>query len=138
MRMLQPSREYVTCNLCGADEPLALLDGEKLPDGRPAGVVRCARCGLVYRNVRGRPEQAREYYAAGYYPAELRPDWVAARQRVFRRAVQFLETFRRTGRVLDVGAGHGFFLQLCRERGWQGFGVEPSGRAVDYARSRLG
>jgi len=138
MQVLQPSQEYVTCNLCGADEPVALPDGERLPDGRPAGVVRCRRCGLVYRSVRSRPEQQKEYYAARYYPVEPCPDWVAARQRVFRRAAQSLEAFRKTGRVLDVGAGHGFFLQLCRERGWQVLGVEPSGQAVEYARSRLG
>lgn len=32
-----------------------------------------------------------------------------------------------TGRVLDVGCSNGVFLDLFREKGWQTWGVEPSG-----------
>ncbi|KKQ91796.1 MAG: Methylase involved in ubiquinone/menaquinone biosynthesis [Microgenomates group bacterium GW2011_GWC1_39_7b] len=30
------------------------------------------------------------------------------------------------GKVLDIGCSNGVFLDICKERGWQTFGVEPS------------
>lgn len=42
-----------------------------------------------------------------------------------------------TGRVLDIGAAAGFFLQGLQDRDWQGTGVEPNGGMAEYARTRL-
>lgn len=41
-----------------------------------------------------------------------------------------------TGKLLDVGAATGFFLDLARRRGWQVCGVEPSDYAASLARSK--
>lgn len=34
-----------------------------------------------------------------------------------------------TGRVLDIGCSNGVFLDLFKEKGWETWGVEPSGNA---------
>ncbi len=44
----------------------------------------------------------------------------------------------RPGRLLDVGASGGFFLDLAAELGWTVAGVEPSVQSAAYARDRLG
>jgi SAM-dependent methyltransferase len=45
----------------------------------------------------------------------------------------------RSGRLLDMGCGLGFFLaSLERYAGWEGYGCEISDAAVRYARARLG
>ncbi len=38
-----------------------------------------------------------------------------------------IETFRKPGKLLDIGCAGGNFLQVARQRGWQVWGVELSG-----------
>jgi GT2 family glycosyltransferase/2-polyprenyl-3-methyl-5-hydroxy-6-metoxy-1,4-benzoquinol methylase len=45
-------------------------------------------------------------------------------------------SFRRGGRVLDVGAGAGEFVALMRDAGWNAEGIDPDPGAVDAARLR--
>jgi 2-polyprenyl-3-methyl-5-hydroxy-6-metoxy-1,4-benzoquinol methylase len=40
------------------------------------------------------------------------------------------------GRVLDVGAGYGFFLEALEKAGYEAHGIETSGHAVERARAR--
>lgn len=127
--------EYVCCNICGADAPQPLIAAPPTPQfpGRSPGVVRCRACGLVYRNVRRRAAAGLQS-PAPKPDTELAPDWIAGRQKAFSGHIKPLESFRRNNRILDVGAGHGFFLSMCAERGWDCYGVEPSRSAADYAR----
>ncbi len=127
--------EYVRCNICGSDTPQLLFAAPPMPQfaGCLLGVVRCRTCGLVYRNVR-RPAADSGQEA----DAELAPDWIAGRTKAFAGHLQLLESFRRNNRILDVGAGHGFFLSACAGRGWDCYGVEPSRRSVDYAQRNFG
>ena len=40
------------------------------------------------------------------------------------------------GRVLDIGAGVGDFLSVCKNDGWQTVGIEPSDKAKNIAKSK--
>jgi 2-polyprenyl-3-methyl-5-hydroxy-6-metoxy-1,4-benzoquinol methylase len=101
------------------------------------GVVRCRTCGLVYRNIRQKAENVRGH--GERYPDDyLMPDWIAGRKTAFAGPSKLLGSFRRNNRILDVGAGHGFFLDACAGQGWDCHGVEPSRRAADYARRNFG
>lgn len=42
------------------------------------------------------------------------------------------EAFRKTGNLLDVGAGYGFFLEIARQRGWNVYGSELTDEAVNH------
>jgi SAM-dependent methyltransferase len=57
---------------------------------------------------------------------------------VFKRAAQLIQQRKGKGRLLDVGAGFGFFLAEMRKQGWDVVGVEISQRAIDHARDILG
>jgi len=131
--------EYVRCNLCGADDPELLYPAppDALFPGRGPGIVRCRRCGLVYRNSGGNPASICEYYDKEAEGA-ISPGWVAGRERAFAGQLKLLESVRKTNRILDVGAGHGFFLGACAAQGWECRGVEPSRPAADYARRHFG
>ncbi len=40
------------------------------------------------------------------------------------------------GKILDIGAGVGDFLQVCKNNGWQTTGIEPSDKAREIAKSK--
>lgn len=40
------------------------------------------------------------------------------------------------GRILDIGAGVGDFLSVCKNNGWQTVGIEPSEKAKTIAKSK--
>jgi SAM-dependent methyltransferase len=90
-------------------------------------MLRCGGCRLVFRADRG-PE--------GESGVE-QEEWLGSRRApLFRR---FLDGWEGPpGRLLDVGCGQGWFLQLARARGWEAVGVDLSAEAVRYARERLG
>jgi 2-polyprenyl-3-methyl-5-hydroxy-6-metoxy-1,4-benzoquinol methylase len=99
-------------------------------------ILRCAGCGHVFSNYAGDP------HFEGFWGTEV-PEgehfyWSKARARMhgdFRR--RFLDT--RSGRLLDMGCGLGFFLKtLASSDRWEGYGCEISPAAVHYARNTLG
>ncbi|MBL4735522.1 MAG: class I SAM-dependent methyltransferase [Flavobacteriales bacterium] len=40
------------------------------------------------------------------------------------------EPFRKTNKLLDVGCGAGFFLEIAREKGWDAYGTERNQQAL--------
>lgn len=49
-----------------------------------------------------------------------------------------LAAIKPNGKCLDIGCGDGQFIQLCRERGMDCYGVEDSKVLADYAASKTG
>jgi SAM-dependent methyltransferase len=121
------------CDLCGASDAAHLLDSERL-DGP---LVRCRRCGLVYVGTRNadftfaHADGARSNALADRV-AELglvRHD-VEDAERANRIAADHerLERLRRripSGRLLDVGAATGTFLEVAGAAFDDAHGVEP-------------
>ncbi|MGX5655566.1 class I SAM-dependent methyltransferase [Geodermatophilus nigrescens] len=146
--------EEVDCCLCG-------VRGRLVHDVAPFGVVRCPSCGLVFVSPRLRPEALQRlyddvgYFEGGVYggavdggsadggaqetgrfdPAMiLQRTWTAGRlallDRVRGRAAG--------GRLLEVGAGYGLFLDAARRAGWTASGVELSRTGAQHAVDALG
>jgi SAM-dependent methyltransferase len=46
---------------------------------------------------------------------------------------QFIERSMRLGRLLDIGAGMGFSIEVARDRGWAATGLEPNIALARYA-----
>ncbi|MGY1712979.1 class I SAM-dependent methyltransferase [Geodermatophilus nigrescens] len=146
--------EEVDCCLCG-------VRGRLVHDLAPFGVVRCPSCGLVFVSPRLRPEALQRlyddvgYFEGGVYggavdggsadggaqetgrfdPAMvLQRTWTAGRlallDRVRGRAAG--------GRLLEVGAGYGLFLDAARRAGWTASGVELSRTGAQHAVDALG
>jgi SAM-dependent methyltransferase len=53
-----------------------------------------------------------------------------------RQSKSFVDLFRGRTRVLDLGSGRGTFLELLRDEGIAGYGVDPDGKMNEEVRSR--
>lgn len=120
--------EVVGCPICGNKTAWPLLEFSS------ARMVRCRRCGLVYRQPLPPSGSFSPRFAGEPADLELEERVGERRSRHFRR---FLEGAGRPGKLLDVGCGYGFFLQLAREAGWESIGVDVDPQAVTYAKTRL-
>lgn len=124
---------YIKCQLCEKDST-SLIKKEN-----HWSIVQCKNCGFVYVNPRPDEEHLRRCYQ-NYLPTEQDKlnSWRRMMSGVFLKSLEILEKCYpiRSGRLLDIGCGHGFFLQMAREKGWKGSGIDISESAVSYAKSK--
>ena len=132
--------EFVPCNLCGGSNFRTYIDKFGLT------IVKCLRCGLLYTNPRPREEDILKRYGPDYFVHEYLPafgagpksynlDVVVNRYSLY---LGILEHSRLPGRkLLDVGAGAGFFVKAASQSGWEAEGVEVSEAAAAYSRDIL-
>lgn len=142
---------HVVCNLCGADDARERFPATLSPGDNPlqvdafrctyAGygqhfrVVTCRRCGLTYADPRLTPEETLVAYRAVEDPLYVQEQ--DGRSLTFTRHIADLERLRAPpGRVLDVGAYSGVFVEVAKSRGWDSVGLEPSRWAVEQARRK--
>jgi SAM-dependent methyltransferase len=105
--------------------------------------VRCGDCGLVFSNPQTDESLVLEEYRGGvsndlWVDVLTSPRQLELDRAKFSEILDELEPHRGGGRLLDVGTSIGLFLDLARERGWDGVGTEFGERALAYARDELG
>ncbi|MGE5127206.1 MAG: class I SAM-dependent methyltransferase [Betaproteobacteria bacterium] len=133
--------ERPDCPLCGPGVPRRLRY-----DFPPFAAVTCEGCGLLFLCPRLAEARVLELYqGAGYYDSQvagqgydeylaLRENWL----RTFAARLQAIARHQPAGRALDVGCGPGFFLEAAEARGYEAWGIDPSGYAIEIARRRFG
>ena len=136
-RLAEHLADTVDCPLCGGSEHRPLFEKQGFT------FVRCAECRLVFVNPQVREDVVLEEYRT----AETNDLWfdvltserqLALDREKFGEILDLLEPYRGGGRLLDVGCSIGLFLDLSRERGWDGVGIEFAPRALAYAREQFG
>ena len=121
--------EIVTeCNLCGSRE-LAFVDKKN-------GIGQCGSCGFVFDMERPISAEIERYYSReGKYDAWLSKE--KERDILWRRRLEVVLKYRRSGTLLDVGTGIGQFLHFAREY-FEGTGTEISTSGIEIARRKYG
>ncbi|MCP4366421.1 MAG: class I SAM-dependent methyltransferase [Planctomycetes bacterium] len=125
------------CNLCNANDFTVLANVDISPIKERSTLVRCNSCGLAYVNPRHPVQKEKQFYQSEYHEAHSDKIWRDARIGVFQTNLAKIESQRKRGRLLDVGCGRGYFLELAGQRGWETHGVELSTSASRYARQSL-
>ncbi|HYA94113.1 MAG TPA: class I SAM-dependent methyltransferase [Thermodesulfobacteriota bacterium] len=124
--------EEVDCPICGESrgDPFHLEGSFQM--------VRCSSCQFVFLNPRPTAESLHHFYQT-YLPDEESSidSWEKMMKPVFHRAANLIKRYGKSGRLLDVGSGFGFFVAEMENKGWEAVGVEISQRALDYARNIL-
>ena len=145
---------HIDCPLCGKKEDYSVLYDQKFEPGNQFEnihledlrnppqyrIVKCLKCGLVYSNPVLAPEVVEDLYRAAssvvsqYYALET-DNVNRAYSRFLRRALKLNPSKER---ILDIGCGSGFFLQLCLKEGFnEVYGVEPSVAAFEQVPQNL-
>src|SRR5688500_13555296 len=103
-------------------------------------VVRCAGCDLSY--LFPRPASFDGVYEEDYFRSyekmgmvfptegEIRPRYI--------RRLNHLRSITGGGTLLEIGVGHGAFLQSARQQGWKVLGVDISHYAAEFVRQTHG
>lgn len=126
-----PRHPLGRCPSCGSD-------GRRGRARQSSGLTlqRCARCDLVYTDPQPR-ETVDVRYLAEYDLADYFAPKQARKSVLFTRRLDALDTPRSgANRLLDVGCGDGLFLELARQRGWVGAGIELNPPAAARAAER--
>ena len=118
--------------------PEHLADRVAFSHEPPLRVVRCRRCGLVYRNPRERPHELLAMYAE--QDAAPRDDVLRALHETQRRMYdaperRLREVLGRAGSVLEVGSYVGAFLGAARDAGWVVEGLDVNEPVNAFVRS---
>ena len=130
------------CVLCGEQRMQPVLRAYDHRRAKPRWyyhVVRCPRCGLLYRHPGIRPERLGDLYDSGKYAKFLAGKYTDKRIRRYETAMApFGALFADGGgrRLLDFGCGNGLFLDIAHERGFETFGVDLAADAVEAARRK--
>ena len=136
-RLAERLAQRIDCPLCGSADHTALFEKQGFT------FVRCEVCRLVFVN----PQVREDVVLREYRTAETNDLWfdvltserqLALDREKFAEVLDVLEPYRGAGRLLDVGCSIGLFLDLARQRGWDGLGIEFAPRALAYARDEYG
>lgn len=131
------------CPLCNADAGTVMYGYSDIK------IIRCETCGLWRTCPRLSEEKLTAYYEEHHYSDSIQSsgqyeNWRDANKDVWEvnaRLVAREATARgrdaRATKLLDVGCGHGFFLERCVAHGLLARGIETSPHAVKYATEQL-
>lgn len=127
------SAEISRCVACQHEEfePVFRKEGYKL--------MRCRGCGLTF--IQNPPDESalQELYSfdTGYHEdLESSNETSAYHLRNAKAHLRYLERYRQTGSLLDIGCSAGFFLEQARQKGFQVQGVEYSADSAAVAQEK--
>ena len=119
-------RSQVNCPVCDSPGFSPYLEG------RGYRIVKCRDCGLRYINPQPADEELWDFYADFDSHSTWRGD---GEERFDRAMCKIVLQHQPGGAALDIGSSRGNFLLAMRSAGFSVYGVEPSQKNSDFARS---
>ncbi|MEP6951609.1 MAG: class I SAM-dependent methyltransferase [Ginsengibacter sp.] len=134
----------VRCSVCGSDDATLVGKGKDFEYNSCPNIflaMRCNLCGLIYLNPRPVISEFDKIYPPHYHAFDFSEKnygfihKVRSRLEVW-RLLSHCRTLPSSARILDVGCGDGFHLNLLREFGessWKLDGIDIDTRAIEMA-----
>ncbi len=130
IRDIEKKWEHVSCVVCGTDDAVKIA--EDSVGGDIFNIVRCRKCGFIFVDPRRIDINSSAYFMediSEYHKKHLG----YFKKNVFHDVLGRISEVTNGKDLLDVGAGLGYFLYLCKKNGFNACGVEPSPSFAEYA-----
>jgi 2-polyprenyl-3-methyl-5-hydroxy-6-metoxy-1,4-benzoquinol methylase len=119
------------CYLCGSTDIVPLTEiGE-------FHIRRCLGCGLGRTEESPKASYDAAYLAEQWSGADPRPTQIEHAVRAEAQRVRKVQQSAAGKRLLEIGAGHGYFLEAAQRRGFEVSGIDVSSAAAEFARSHF-
>ena len=125
------------CILCGSADRTVLYFRNEWK------VYKCVECSLGVLDPQPDNEELANLYQQEYFQSnyndKLLLDSPEMEQKLKqeKHRVRFFRKFKKSGKVLDIGCGRGYFLLACRKRGYEVEGIDISTDASIYVSKEL-
>ncbi len=138
--MAEDDIEHVSCPLCSSTSHRFY---DKLNNWN---IVACNTCDLKFTNPRPTLESLPTYYSEEYFQDERHVGKFYDKEGGIKKAdtspyinrIQDVENFsKQRGKLLELGAARGGFINVLQKRGWNVKGIDISQDAVDFGRKEL-
>jgi 2-polyprenyl-3-methyl-5-hydroxy-6-metoxy-1,4-benzoquinol methylase len=137
----------IQCPVCGAKKFSPFLTcTDYFVSGEQFSIKQCASCGFkITENIEDEENIGRYYQSENYISHSntskglVNSVYHSVRKYMLGRKRRLVEkvTSLKTGQILDVGTGTGFFLNEMKENGWQVTGTEKSSDARNFAKKEF-
>ncbi len=140
--------EKESCLICGSTDHYGLFTArDHLVSGESFPIKKCNACGFVFTAEPPDEKDITKYYTSEDYIShsdkkQSLTDHIyhLARNFMLRKKHNLVleVSGRKTGTLLDIGSGTGYFADFMSRKGWSVTGVEISESARQYSISRFG
>ncbi len=112
---------HTTCLICNSREL------KELTDYKEYYLCQCQSCSFVFtKRIPSEQELIQHYEGYG------RNDYLSPITiRRYHELLDEFEKYRKTNKIIDVGCGIGYFLEIAKERGWEVYGTEYTDKAME-------
>lgn len=118
---MSESIEHSHCLICNCGQYERIIGYEE------HFLVRCINCNFVFASRVPTEDDLIKHYN-GY----SREDYYSTiTEKRYNEILDSLEKFRETNKILDIGCGIGYFLEVAKKRGWEVYGTEYTKTAVE-------
>ena len=115
-----------SCLICSSNS-LVLMPGYE-----NAHLCECKNCGFVFSKKIPTESELEEHYQGYGRNDYLSPITIKR----YNELLDSFEKYRKTGKLIDVGCGIGYFLEEASKRGWEVYGTEYTDEAVEICRNK--
>lgn len=114
------------CLICSSDKL------KKLEEYQKYYLCQCAACGFVFTERIPTTEELINHYKGYGRNDYLSPITIKR----YHELLDEMEIYKKTGNLLDVGCGIGYFLEEAKKRGWNVYGTEYTDQAISICESK--
>jgi SAM-dependent methyltransferase len=118
--------QHTSCLICNSRKLQSLNTFES------TFLVKCADCSFVFSQ-----KIPTEQELLSFYDGYGRNDYLSpVTIKRYHELLDKFEPYKKTGKILDVGCGIGYFLNEAKNRGWKVYGTEYTDHAIEICESK--
>lgn len=97
-----------------------------------AFLTKCQKCHFVFSKKKPTQKELIDHYEGYGRNDYLSPITIKR----YNELIDEFEKFKKNGKILDVGCGIGYFLEVAKKRGWTVYGTEYTEEAIKICKSK--